>query len=195
MTIHSPAYPLAMYLWPDEIKHAMDVGQQRQDHAVRNGIRDNWSVQVLGLDGLQIHQDACLTEKTVSIAFDEEWEGFRKDFKSIKADVGKRGRLFQVRSTRLERGNLLVQKKEKEETPERLNQIYILTRLHRFPDEHVVELVGWLYGRECMLPKYWQNGSRHPKFAKAPCYFVPAKKLRPLKWKSPTDRPPSEWQG
>jgi hypothetical protein len=145
------------------LEFARKVGFRRQSFHEGRGTKDAYGFEG---DGAKIHVDGAIGEQAVAFFLGEKWVPFSEDFKELGGDVG---RDRQVRATRHERGGLVLHQEDADEKP------FILATLENLP---WVTLVGWLWGSEGKLLKYWEDGSRLKAFKSRTCYLVPQRYLR-----------------
>lgn len=111
-------------------------------------------------DGEIAHTDGVISECAFGIAFKDirgislEWTPVQPNFWDLKADIGGK---YQLRSTRLAWGNLILHPDPKDN----VEQVFVLARLAGLPR---VELVGWIYGRDGKKPEFWRTKLRSPCF-------------------------------
>jgi hypothetical protein len=153
-------------LTKEQIARGTEIGKKRQDY--NDSINKKHAYGFKG-NGHEIHVQGAISELAVAYVFNQEWSGFKEDYQKIKADVGT---IFQVRSTTHSSGNLILHPKDADD------QVYLLVRLHALPE---VEIVGWVFGRDAKLPKYWEDGTNRPQFKGRACYLFPYEQLKPVK--------------
>lgn len=93
--------------------------------------------------------EGCCAELVVAKLLNIYWTGIAVGFDSKECDKLKRFDVgpYQVRSTDLPGGHLLV---DENESPDDIFLLVIGESPH-------FKLVGWLRGREAQLPKYWET--------------------------------------
>ena len=142
---------------------ALEVGFLRQEYNLMMGIHDAHGF--VG-NGLRLHQIGCVAELSVCEVLNIPWSGmYSENYQNLSGDVGG---IIQVRSTEHKNGRLLLHRPPKDSP----NKPFVLVR-HQ--DElGDVEIVGWIYGHEGQLDRFWQC------YVREPCYMIPDYFLRPV---------------
>ena len=143
-------------------RHDFDVAiacaERRQDSNAERG-----NTARLQGPGLREHKVGALGEWAVVRWFDCEdfWNDYT-DEEDVRhtGDVGD----YEVRTTEHPRGGLLLRDRD---DPER---IYICVRVTKKGGT----LVGWLRGKDGMIPRWWRTDVRYP------CWIVSASALQPM---------------
>lgn len=151
-------------LTADEVREAVAGGKERMSlvkkYNLYGGHRDD-------ARQLRDHIAGAVAEKAVCKKFNVPWTpAVQKNFKSL-TDVGEN---IEVKTTTLADGNLLINKKDKD------NQIAILVRL--VWGKPRADLVGWAHIRDTKKPEYWRDS--YGSFVYRPCYVYPASLLKPM---------------
>lgn len=122
--------------------------------------------------GPEYDQEGARAEKAVSLAFGLDWDGKYKNFETWESwrlthhDVGD----LEVKTTALSDGCLVVRQYEEG----KLDAPFVLAVLDE--DTSKVLIVGWLYGREVCIERYWTTRDGVPE----PCFMVPQGQLKPI---------------
>lgn len=146
-----------------EAIHAGMAGLMRQfraaDRAAEN--KDN---RALIYDELATNVYSALAEALVAKTLGQYWSGATKD-RSV-ADVGMN---VEVRHTPLNKGGLIFRPSDKESS-----KYYLVTGIYPKMD-----IVGWLYGKDCKQERYWVDKNKNGERLPAPYYLVPQSDLNP----------------
>ncbi len=151
-------------LTPEQIELAHEVAKKR-NAAHRNSNRPDGIVKADS--SLASDIDGAMAELAVCVAYNQPWENAFvplerwESERRLLHDVGQ----MEVKSTRHQRGGLLVQKQFDDAPP------YVLVVTDQAP---VFRLAGWLYGHEVKQPRYWREDLPRP------CYLAPQNALRPM---------------
>jgi hypothetical protein len=141
-----------------EIFQAAMIGVMRQCFAIR--ARLNGAYGADEANAWSKHIDGCMGEQAVSKFFNLHWDGTVGSL--ISKDVGR----FQVRATVYSNGQLRVH------PPDNDDDIFILVIGH----PPTLDVVGWCYGREGKLEKFWSDRFNNGR----PAFWVPPAELRPM---------------
>jgi hypothetical protein len=153
-----------VYLSVKELKFAEEIAKKR-NRSQRNGNRLDGKVVK---DSLGIDIQGAQAELAVSIALGLEWDG---DFKELSKwhswridghDVSG----LEVRSTHHKNGSLILHPKDKDNS----KFILVIVESPKF------KLVGWNFGREGKIKKYWRDVGYG-----RPCYMLPQCNLKSIK--------------
>ena len=137
-----------------ELHLAASVGALRQIWAKRNGLRHTGNHSQAG--GFEQHINGALGEMMLAKYRNVFWSG-TIGTTCAAADVGL---IYQVRATAHRDGKLLLRPGDKADQP------YVLARV-LLPD---VNLVGWLWGHEAMLPIHQRENERGTVFLAWPLH-------------------------
>lgn len=157
---------------PEELVFAVAVAnglnRLRQGDAHRYGANAK--------DGLSLNVTGCIGELAVAKWLNIWWNG----------DIGIPGRFdvakFQVRSTSLENGRLLIhppvviEKDGREKKGDDPEDVFILAVYLKTK----VILAGWIDGASAQIPMYWYVPKVKPGEDERPAYFVPQGHLKPM---------------
>ena len=143
--------------WP-EMWTAVMIGALRQIQNLAKGRQDEYDAPQD--QGWEFHIQGACGEKAAAKDLGVYWSGNLGDLKAD--DVGP----FQVRTASGHGYHLLLHKKDQDEK----KYILVTGTAPRF------RLVGWCYGKEGKLKKYWWDKSK----TKRPAYFVPQTALHPI---------------
>lgn len=141
--------------WP-EVHYGVGIGSRRQMFALQKNLQHANGLES-SINDWSIHIEGACAEEAVAKYLNIFWSGSIGEL--LTPDVGK----FQVRSTPLAHGRLIVQKKDPDDA------VFILATgtIPRFI------IVGWMYGHEAKRGEWWcdpQGTNRH-------AYFVPQSAL------------------
>jgi hypothetical protein len=151
-------------LTQDDLKLAESIARKR-NHSQRDGNRADGKVMK---DSLGIDIQGAEAELAVAKALKLPWDGsFLEldswyDWRETGHDVSG----LEVRSTHHRRGSLILHSKDKDDSP----FILVITA-----DRPFYNLVGWNFGREGKLDKYWRDVGYG-----RPCYYLPQNSLLPM---------------
>lgn len=151
-------------LTPNDLRYA-ELAARKRNQSQRDGNRVDGKVLE---DSLGIDIQGAEAELAVAKAFKLPWDGM---FLALERwfdwrDAGHDVSGLEVRSTRHERGRLILHPTDKDDSP------YILVLAHLRP---IYVLAGWNFGREGKNPEFWEDVGYG-----RPCYYLPQSELRPM---------------
>lgn len=143
---------------------ALNVARQRQNVNRGSGRGD---AKVLK-NGLEVDVQGAIGEIAIAKHFNLVWDGKIKsneewlEWRKSGHDVSG----LEVRFTKHRKGNLILQKKDKDD-----GMFVLITQIE--PGRY--EIVGWCFGLEGKQSHYWKDVGYG-----RPCFYVPREKLRKL---------------
>jgi hypothetical protein len=151
---------IVVYLTPEEIRRAEEIGMKTQEWAIKNKVRDQPTANPK--KGFRYHDVGAVCELAASKALAQPWNRKIGDFK--RTDVGP----YEVRGNSRSDGRLRLNQKGSK--PEKA-YILVLDSRPKFI------LAGWAFGYEVMQDKYW---GFHYDGWPVPCWGMPQEDLHPM---------------
>jgi hypothetical protein len=164
-----PAVSLTVSLSPAAWAYAQGVAEARQRFATDRGRLERPHPD--GQSGDQCHIEGAVAEVALAGATQFEYTGNLGDFTA--ADVGH----LEIRTTDHPRGRLILQKRDADAA------VFLFARIWwQHPKPPLVQLVGWIHGRDGKQPAYWWDAGQGPDRL---AYYVPDHKLHPFRIATP----------
>lgn len=142
----------------ERVEFAIGVARDRQEqskvHPEKHG---------QARDPLAVHIEGAIGEMVVADYLGIEWDGNLGSYQA--ADVGR----HQVRATRWVNGKLIVHPHESDD-----DRFVLVTQDSGREQAYMIR--GWLFGRECKVPKWWADPTGQDRAA----FFVPQEALRAM---------------
>ena len=151
---------MKVVLTPSEVYHGAAVGMNRRVESMRLGLKSG-PVGFNSRGRWEIDLEGALAEMAVAKGMDLYWAARVNTFKTLP-DIDP---YIEVRSGRPSGSMLIVRPND------HMDSAYVLA-VGAAP---VYNILGWLWGREAMKPEF-----EYDKNGRAPAYFVPKTKLRPI---------------
>jgi hypothetical protein len=153
---------IAVTLTWEELEYAMDVAVHRAIVAKQDGRRDRYGCAPA--QWAHTHVESYPPELAVAKWTGLEWHG-PDPYDPDLADVGDD---IEVRSTTRRDGCLITHPADKDD-----RRFYLV--IPKGPeDPRTFHIVGWRWGRETKVPRYWRTNTGRP------AYFTPQADLHPV---------------
>lgn len=149
----------ASVLTTSDLYFAAQAGIMRRISAIKKQRNEPFGTPSTDLWDVDI--ESCIAEYLVAKAFNMAWIPYRENPIEIQADVGAN---IQIRSTKLQYGNLILHEEDKDD---HFFVLVIGTGLDK-------RIVGWITGEDGKQQMYWQTKTGRP------CYFVPQSRLHSI---------------